>query len=306
MPIQSTLPENETLPGSYWGMRLGARRGLIPVERAVAIVAAKLAAGTATALQKYEPSDESESDTLFGKGSECALMFRKAMGQSKKTGRGTPRIFVVPIADPGGTAATFTVTITGTATESKTLVIHLAGREVRVGVDSGDTEGDIAQAIVDKVTELGETMPVTAARALGVVTFTARQTGVNGNQIRARHDSSTVPSGTTVVTATAVAGVGAYTLDAALDVLVDRIYTAHAFMNITSTDLTAAETHLDERALPGTKAFGHGYFGSRASVSTTNSLATGADEEKIVVVGCEQCPAMPGEIATAMMILVES
>lgn len=101
-------------------------------------------------------------------------------------------VWFLPLADAGGAvAATGTLTITGPATGAGVLSLYIAGLKIQVPVTSGMTAAQVATAIAAAVA-LGQgtgpdgnlwNLPVTAAAAGAVVTFTAINAGAAGNDI---------------------------------------------------------------------------------------------------------------------------
>ncbi|MCK8296014.1 phage tail protein, partial [Erwinia amylovora] len=82
----------------------------------------------------------------FGQGSELALMCRAAIAAGRKAGN-IPELWACPINEPGGgTAATYTLTVTGPATASGNVVLSLLGHKITVGVTSGDSATTVAAA----------------------------------------------------------------------------------------------------------------------------------------------------------------
>src|SRR3546814_3740184 len=99
----------------------------------------------------------------------------------------TTETWAFPLADlPAGTAATGTLTVTGAATASGTIVLYIGGQRITVGVTSGDAAAAVATAIVAAITAAAD-LPVAAVALLGVVTLTAKHKGVAGNEIGRAH-----------------------------------------------------------------------------------------------------------------------
>jgi phage tail sheath gpL-like len=167
--------------------------------------------------------------------------------------------------------------------------VTVCGRVVRAAVALGDVQNTIAaslEAAIDSQNASGDTaLPYTAGVATNVVTLTARQTGVNGND--GRITVVNAPAGVTVATASPIAGATAYTIAASLAVLVNRYYHGIAIANHTSTDITALATHITTMSLPQTKAWPQVVLAETASLSTGNTLATTANNMQISVINAE-------------------
>jgi phage tail sheath gpL-like len=92
-------------------------------------------------------------------------------------------VYWFPVPEGGGaTAATDTITITGTATSAGTLFFLIGGELVQVGVAKDGTATAIGDALVTAITAI-QNISVTAVNAVGVVTVTAKFKGTAGNQI---------------------------------------------------------------------------------------------------------------------------
>jgi phage tail sheath gpL-like len=269
----------------------------------VLLIGTKLAGGTATDDEFVQVTDELTSDALFGEGSELALMVRKAL----ETGRGIgfqPEIWATPIADPAGTAATFTLTVaTGSATVAGDIVFRIGEAIYRAGVSVGDDQTAIALAIKAAIDEKLEQAPVTAGAAVGVVTLTLNQTGVNGNDLKVIVDDVGL-IGLTVTAAAVVAGVGAAVLTSALSNSLSKFFEIVAIANHTAADVTAMKAHLDLAWAPSEKRWLFAVMGENGTLATANGLATAANDYRQVFASYEDSPAMPGLIAAAIATTV--
>lgn len=70
-------------------------------------------------------------------------------------------------------AATYTLTVTGAATESGTVNVYVGRTRIQAAVVSGDDVEAVASSIKDAI-NADPTLPVIASSAAGVVTLTAR------------------------------------------------------------------------------------------------------------------------------------
>ena len=301
MTLTTTLPTSKRRPGAYHEFKFVASGSLVALERRLAIVAEKSSVGTATADTPVRIIDEVDGDAKFGVGSLGALMVRKALAQGRLGGIGTPQIWGCPCAENGaGTAATYTLTFTGTATASGTLVFEVCGRLIQVGVTLGDTHLIVAAAVESKLDEEAIPLPVTAGVAAGVVTLTFRTKGVNGNDVS--RSTITNVAGITLVHAAAVAGAGATVIAGALAALYDQAYDVVALANHATGDATAL---LADSAL----AWGFGqinyrwnFMGERASLGTAQTLQASFNDYRTAIMSCEGSPSLPGEIAVAAAV----
>jgi phage tail sheath gpL-like len=139
-----------------------------------------------TAIVDYTPVKVVSADDV---GSKCGFgshIHRMALAMEKKTpgvfnqGGG---VYMFPVPEAAGTAATDTITVTGTATGAGTLYFLIAGDLIQVAVAIGDTPTVIGDAIVT-ATAAKQNLPITNANVTGTVTNTAKFKGTAGNQIK--------------------------------------------------------------------------------------------------------------------------
>lgn len=293
--ITTGLPSSVRRPGAFSAFKFNANLQLALTDLAVAIIAEKTAAGTATVDTPIEVFDEDDADTKGGINSLAALGVKKALEQAKIMGQ-SPRIFMVPIAEPGGgTKATYTFTVTVTTALAGNLVIRIAGRTITVGVSAGDAQNTIATAIKNAIDAQTRYLPGTASVATNVVTFTFATKGVNGNDCAV--ETVSAPSGVTCVAAASVAGAGAAVITTAVQSLYDRRYNAVCSSNHTTTDIA---TILVERLASwgyGQQNYRHFFIGERGSLGTAQTLANAAADFGILIGSYEATPSLPLEIA---------
>lgn len=177
MPVSfSSIPSNWRQP-LYW-VEVDSSKAGLPVFRLPALlVGIMLPAGTADPDIAIPVQSNSVAENSFGKGSHlaavCKAFFR--CNASQET-------WALPVAEPTGTAATGTITVSSPATEPGILDLYIAGQHVAVVCSPGDTNDEIASAIAAAINENLD-VPVTAAAAAAVVTVTCRWKGASGNDI---------------------------------------------------------------------------------------------------------------------------
>jgi phage tail sheath gpL-like len=297
MAILTSIPPTYRTPQATveFDITSGAR-GLVALTRRVALIGAKAAAGTQAINTPVQIFVDGDGDRYFGRGSELALMCRAALKAARKAGQ-SPEIWAVALAAAAGTATTKTFTVTGPATAAGTATIRIAGRTISAPVANGDSADTIAAALNTAIGQeaANGTLPGTATAALGVVTFTFTTTGITGEDLKVAVDAA--PTGVTIVAAAGATGTGAYDITASLDVLRDKHYNAVAIGNHTATDVTDLATYEDERGAAGVKRWTFAFIGHSGTLSAATTLATAANKEYTVIVACEDCPNLPGEIA---------
>jgi len=303
MAILTDVPSTYRVPGSTVKLdTTGGARGLLATARRVALIGVRLTgSGTATSLVPYQIFTDADGDTLFGKGSELALMCRAALKAGRKSGK-MPEIWAVGVAAPAGNAATRTLTVTGPATGSGNVKFRIAGRSLSAPVANGDSANTIAASIkstIDVAAALG-ILPLSASVLAAVATLTMNQIGVNGEDIKISIDET--PTGVGVAVATGTTGTGAYDITAALDVLRDKHYNVVAIANHTSTDVSDLAAHIAERSASGVKRWVFSMLATTGTLSAATTLATAANSEYQVVIAAEDFPNLPGEIAAQVAV----
>lgn len=300
------IPSTTRKPGQFHEFDLvtGAG-GLTPLPNPVLLIGTMGAGGSATANEFVEVNDEAEGDLLFDAGFETALMVRKAFETGKRIGI-MPRLFATGLADPAGTAALFTMTVTGgPAAQAADIVFRIAGRTIRAGISAGDSDTEVAEAIVAAIDEVVGLLPVTAANVLGVVTLTTRWTGVTGNDIVVTVDALGL-SGLAIAVVATVPGVGVTDPTVALDNSLAQYFESKVIANHLAADVAILEAHQAEAWAAAAKRWNHAFLAETGTLATANTLATTSDDERIQVISYEDSPALPSEIAAAVAVAVSS
>lgn len=276
-------------------------RSLVSLPQRIALVGIKAAGGTATATVPVDLVDPADVDSLFGQGSELALMARMAFAVMAQRGGG-PALTGVPLAAPSGVAATHTFTVTGTATAGGLLRLRIAGRNVYVGVTTGDTQNTIATAICNAIKALYGDLPGTAAVATNVVTFTHAHTGENGEDVLFEVVSYGGVTGSTVAAAAGTTGTGAATIATALDALAGLEFDAIALGNHKSADVSAILTSIATLWGPSEKKWRWHFIGETTTLSAATTLASAANHQGVIIGSCEAGRSLPGEVAAALAV----
>jgi phage tail sheath gpL-like len=278
-----------------------AARSLVPLPIRVALVGAQATAGaTAVAGTIYEISDAVQTDTLFGVSSELAIMCRKAFETGARLGRG-PRLFAVSITPPGASVATIkTVTAAGTATADGVGIVEVAGRTIFFGIRSGDTANTVATALSNAAKAIAENLPLVPSVVGAVVSFTAPQVGVNGNDVAVTVKQTV--AGITLTPATPTPGTGVYDITAALDALAAVPMDGIAIANHAAADITDINSDVALRWNYAEKRFRFYFLGESGTIGTATALASAANHQSTLIASMEGCKSTPSEMATALMM----
>ncbi|RRN04683.1 phage tail protein [Bibersteinia trehalosi] len=162
----------------------------------VLMLGTTLPTGTATAGQAVRVTAYSQAKILFGAGSQLAEMVK-----TFKAHNNSLDLWCLPLAEAeSGANATGSVQIEGTATQSGTLSLMIAGKNYKQAVLSGDTANVIATKL-HKLITTDLDLPISAEIAGDTLTFTCRWKGETGNDIDVRcnyYSGETLPAGITV------------------------------------------------------------------------------------------------------------
>lgn len=248
------------------------------IPKKLLVVGNKSPAGTATANQDVDQIfNEDDAIAKYGARSEIAQMCFAALNVPGI------QLFAAPVTEATGTPATATITITGTATADGEAEYRVAGYSVFVAISTGDTPTVIALAIKDAF-DANPKIPVTAGVAVGVVTLTADNDGIRGNQhIVYQKTGSPAASVTSALggAGSAVNGLGRYfgggtgTDDPTTvqSIVFASFFARYALACNDATSLADWETFADSIAGPLEGRPAHFVVASNVALGTATSLA---------------------------------
>jgi phage tail sheath gpL-like len=300
MPIPfQRIPSNLRVPGVYSEINNSnatSAAQLLPYSRL--LIGTKLTAGTAVANIPVLVTSIAQGALLGGPGSVIDGMVTAALTQDNFT-----PLYILPITDPvAGAAATATLTLTGTATGAGTLALYICGRLVQVSVIVTDTPTLIATKVVNAVTA-NTSLPVTAAAAAGVVTFTAKNKGETGNSLDARASfyGEAVPAGVTLAFTAFTSGAGNPDISAALAALGDQWFQVWATAYTDTASLVLVENEQTSRWGPLRETEGHTFGALKGTLSAIGTIGQGRNSEHLTLVQAanEPMPAYEKAAETA-------
>lgn len=241
----------------------------------------------------------SRTDTakqLFGVGSMLAKMHEFARLQDP-----FGEIWCLPLADPTGTNAAGTITITGPATAAGTMNLYIGATKIQAAVLSGDSATAIATALAAAI-NADTSLPVTASPAAGVITLTARHKGTLGNDIlvqmnyRGVAGSESTPAGVTVAIVAMATGTGVPTLTTAIANMGDNEYDfiIHPYSDSTSLDAFAtAMNDSSGRWAWNRQIYGHCYTAMRGAFAALQSAGVLRNDQHTTIAGFEAAVPNP-------------
>ncbi|MFT8699071.1 phage tail sheath subtilisin-like domain-containing protein [Acetobacter orientalis] len=293
------------VPGFYLALdNTGANTA--SMARRVLIVGQMLATAPAKAGVPEISGGVTDAIAKYGVGSQCHIMLR-----DYRTIDSTGEVWVLPLADDAAAqAATGSITLTGPALAGGTLPLYIADQLVPVGVSVGDTVTAIAANIVAAAKAI-PSLPVTLSAAAGVVTVTARNKGLCGNDITmgvallGTAGGQSVPTGVTVALAQLAGGTQNPTsLQTALASLGSRVYDLIAHPYTDTASLTAFKNLLDNsigRWSPMQQLYGHHITALRADYGTATTFGLAQNDPHGTVMPISDSPASPMSWAAQLM-----
>lgn len=236
--VNTDLPTSWKIPGVYTQINFtGSGAAVDDASKRVLLMAYASTTATAPFNTPVLYNQQSDVNDYFVRGSDMSRLFAAFQSQN---GPGTAEIYCCSIQEPsGGTAATYTVTVAGPATEAGSLSCWVCGYRASIAISNGDTATQVATRLYNELALLLD-LPVTFTDGgSGTLTFTYRHKGVVGNDLPVMFDQ-TDASGITVspgkVTLTGnpsgsgnvVLVVGATTITSAIDSAVQTTATLAA------------------------------------------------------------------------------
>ena len=288
--LNNTLATSTRKPGTYIGYDVSlANRNLPANPQRLLVIGQRRAAGTVAALVATSIFADFDAATYFGSGSPLHLMCRAAI-------KANPLLDLTAIAvdDSGaGVLATGTLTLTGPATASGILSLWIGLKNVQVAIANGDTANAIAANLNTAIAAFSD-LPVTAAVAGAVVTFTSKNKGTFGNGLLVNLDAGTaLPAGVTASIVAMANGAGDPDITAALAVVFPVRYQLIATQFADTTNLGVLKTHLDNVSGKVEQRGARGFFGITGILSAAITLATTFNFERF------SAPYSRGNRATA-------
>lgn len=299
-----TIPIDWRVPGAYVEIdHTKAVRGLPVMSHKMLILGQRLAAGSVAAGVLTRVTRKEDGVNYFGRGSMLAQQIEAVMKVNPYT-----ECWALALDDNGaGVAATQTITITGSPTESGTLYLYIGGRRLTVGITASQTPTDIAGNIVSAVTADADGA-MTAANAAGVVTLTAKHKGVEGNGIDVRvnyYSGEFMPKGMNAAIAAGVAGTG--NPDAASAIAAMASMNPYSILCgwADAANMVALETELAGRWGGMDMRAGHVFVHVADSYANLAAYGAARNSPHSTVTGLKGCPSLPWAVSAQFGAAVE-
>lgn len=289
-----TVPATR-VPGFYAEFRARSAPSISSLVRPTCIVGQSLSTGTATYGVPVLVLSAAHARVLFGVGSTLSHQCAAYVANDP-----TAEVWAIPLEDKSsGTAASGTITFSGTTTGAGEFRFSIAGREVVVPIASGSNataQAAAAKAAINAVTDL----PVTADNTAGVLTNTCRHKGTVGNQIKTYRDTSVdLPAGASAPVIVQLASGATDPDDDGITEMGTQEFDAIALALADSTNLTNWKTAIVERWGPTVLSFGQVFACVADTVSNLASFGAARNNAYEGILG-QVSPYSPAyEVASA-------
>ncbi len=292
------IPVDIRVPGQYIEFDNSRAVAGLPVQKhKMLVIGQRLAAGTVAANTPTLVTSAELAKGYFGIGSMLSNMFDKLKAANNYT-----EVWANAVDDNvAGVVATQTITITGAATEARTLNLYIAGRRVQVAVANTDNPTTVATAIVDAITA-DSNLPVTASNTAGVVTLTAKHKGESGNDIdvRLNYYGELSPAGLTFVIAAGAAGSGNPDIATAIAAMAGEWYNTIVMPYTDAANWNALDAEMATRWGPLTQQEGQVFAAIAGTHANIDTFGDGKNSLHYTVMGAQDSPTPPWEIAAVV------
>ena len=309
-PSFSQIPSNLRVPLFWAEVDASAASTSTGDNPKSLLIGQKKSTGSATANQPVMITSEALAQTLFGFGSELHRMIVSYLAQDP-----FGELWAIPLTDGVGVAGTLTLTVSGTATESGTIHLYLAGRKVEVGVVNGDTASTVVTAMVAAITNSLLPLGVTSADGAGdtvVITHDHHGTIGNSYDVRASYygpgAGERLPAGITVTAggnsieatpAVLASGATDPSFATAITNMGDEPFDYIAFGVSTTTVLGLIEAELLDRWSALKQVYGLAFTSVRDTVANLYTFGDARNSPYVSILGHTLVPSCNGEIAAA-------
>jgi len=291
-----TIPASTRVPGQYIEFDASrAVRGLPQVRNRVLLIGIKAPAGTAAALTVQPVVEPGQAVAMFGRGSMLARMAAAYL----KADRAVELEAIALDEAPAGANATGTFTFTGPATAAGTIMLMIAGTQIAVPVQLGDTAIAVANRAMTAAQAYPD-LPVLPSIAGAVLTLTARHKGTAGNQIDLRHSHfayDPLPAGVGVVVAAMAGGATDPDLATVWPVIGDAPYRAIVLGLAEAAALTNAEAELTTRWGATRMLETVAYAARSGTQGALAAFGAARNSHLVTVLGAGKSPSWAPEVA---------
>lgn len=295
----NNIPSTIRIPWVYIEFdNSGALKGDTVQPYTSLLIGQKLSPGTAAYNEPILITSDEQATELFGEGSMLTQMVKAYRKADSFTA-----LYCMALADdPAGSASKGSITCSGIATASGTIVLYVNGERVTIGVTAEDTAAEVATAIAAAIN--GASLPVAAAVEIEtptVVDLTCKWKGVTGDDIDIRfnyYSGETLPAGVTATITPMSGGTANPDVSAAFAALGDfKHYNIIAFPYTDGNSLNLLDNELDDRWGPLRQLEGLAFVSVRGSVSDLGTFGDSNNSQNLCIVHASGTPTATWEVA---------
>jgi phage tail sheath gpL-like len=261
------------------------------------IIGQRLSAGTVAEDVPTLVESAAAGETYFGHGSQIAHMI-----EAFKRANPYTELWAIAMDDEGaGTAATGTITFSGTSTEAGYVYLYMSGERVAVAIPNGTAAAAVGPLVVTAANlYLQESnVSLVASGPAAVTTFTSLHKGTLGNDSDIRlnyQDNETLPAGITAVVVNmgdAIAGATDPPLSGPIAVFADKWWTTIISSLADDTNMDLLETEMDTRWGPLVQQDAHAFIGVIGNQATLTTAGNARNSKHTVLMGGGLSPTAP-------------
>lgn len=285
-------PDTNRVPGTYF--TIAPQGAPVAQNQRALIIATMGATGTALPNIPVISAGLADAQLKYGVSSIAAQMVADYLAQDN-----FGELWVLPLAQPSsGTAGAGSVTIAGTATQSGTLFLYIAGQRLPVAVTSGDTAAVIATNVAAAITAL-QAFPVDAVATTGAIALTAVDKYVAGADIDIRLNyggtaaGESTPAGITVTIVAFTGGVVNPVLTTALANLGDTTFDFIISAFNDSTSRAAILSVLQDQSGRwswSSELYGHAFYAFRGTLAALVTEGQSVNDQHSTIMGVFDTP----------------
>jgi phage tail sheath gpL-like len=289
------FPQSTWRPSGFFAEFNSAQANTATQNQRALILGQILAAGTAVPNVPVLAYNQSLVNTLCGVDSMLALEYAAYRAQDP-----FGEVWILPLVDnPGGVAATGSLTFTGTATAAGTFPLYVMGVSVPVPIAVGDTPTVQAASAIAAINASIGTCLTASAGAAGVVTLTSPHKGLALNDVDLRvaylgaQNGEVVPAGVAYTIAAMAGGTLAPVLTTALANLGVQTFDFIACPYTDAISLNALQAFLNDSAGRWSAIemlYGHVFSAFRGTLGTRATFGTGRNDQHCSILGYFDSP----------------
>lgn len=292
IPFQN-IPSNLRVPLFFAEVNNSQANSAQQTQRAL-IIGQITAQGAATPGVPIISQGIGDAVTQGGPGSMLALM-TAAYRAADNFGE----VWYLPLADdPTATAASGSITVGAAPTSGGTVYLYVAGVRITLPVTSTQTTAQIATALAASINATPN-LPVSAAAATNVVTLTALNKGIAGNDIDIRlnylgaRGGESTPAGMTLTIAAMAGGTVNPSLTTPLANLASKSFDFIVCPYTDATSLSALAALLNDQTGRWSwdqQLYGHVFTAYRGTLGTQTTFGSGMNNQHTSVLGFNDSP----------------